>query len=79
MDMQMPVMDGLQATGRIRQWEKENNRLHLPILALTAGAFADDQAQCMAAGMDDFITKPISVDKLAAVLAKWSAGRPVSG
>ena len=71
MDVQMPVMDGLQATQHIRQWEQETLQPHLSIIALTAGAFEEDRQLCIASGMDDFLTKPISMDKLASVLAKW--------
>jgi CheY-like chemotaxis protein len=67
----MPVMDGLEATRRIRQWEQDNQRPPLPIVALTAGAFAEDRQQCMAAGMDDFLTKPISIEQLGRVLSTW--------
>lgn len=76
MDVQMPVMDGLQATEAIRRWESEGGRGHLPIVALTAGAFEEDHHRCMAAGMDDFLAKPIKHEQLLAVLAKWMADRP---
>ncbi|MBI3523759.1 MAG: response regulator [Betaproteobacteria bacterium] len=71
MDVQMPVMGGLQATQLIRQWESETQQPHQPIVALTAGAFEDDRQRCIACGMDDFLTKPISMKDLAAMLAKW--------
>ncbi|MBB1076645.1 response regulator [Rhodoferax sp. 4810] len=48
----------------------------MPIIALTAGAFAEDRQQCLAAGMDDFLTKPIALDDLKPILAKWL--RPVN-
>ncbi len=73
MDLQMPVMDGYIATERIRQWETENGRPRQPIIALTADAFEEDRQHCMASGMDDFLTKPIAVNALAAVLGKWLA------
>jgi PAS domain S-box-containing protein len=68
MDVEMPVMDGLAATRGIRAWEKENGRDHLPIVALTAGAFEENRRRCLEAGMDDFLAKPLSLTKLRAVL-----------
>jgi PAS domain S-box-containing protein len=76
MDCQMPVMDGWEATRRIRQWERDSGQtLRLPIVALTAGAFETDRQQCRLAGMDDFLAKPLSVRELRAALAKWLAVR----
>ncbi len=75
MDVQMPVMDGLQATEAIRRWENEGGHGHLPIVALTAGAFEEDYQRCMAAGMDDFLAKPIKHEQLLAILTKWMASR----
>ncbi len=71
MDVQMPVMDGVAATQLLRQREAQGQLAHLPIIALTAGAFAEDRQQCLAAGMDDFLTKPIALDDLKPILAKW--------
>lgn len=71
MDMQMPVMDGIMATQHIRAWEQESGLPHLPIVALTANAFEEDSKRCMEAGMDDFLAKPINVEALKAVIAKW--------
>ena len=68
MDMQMPVMDGITATREIRK----NPRLaDLPIIAMTANVMAGDREQCLAAGMNDHITKPLDPNQMVATLAKW--------
>jgi PAS domain S-box-containing protein len=71
MDMQMPVLDGIKATEAIRQWERDAGQARIPIIALTASAFETDQQRCFAAGMDDFMAKPFSIDDLSQMLAKW--------
>ena len=71
MDLNMPIMDGYDATERIRQWERVNNRPHLPVIALTADAYEDDRQHCLAVGMDDFLAKPIELDALKSALKKW--------
>jgi signal transduction histidine kinase len=71
MDVQMPVMDGIDATRRIRAWERDNKRSRLPIIALSAGVFAEDLRMCVDAGMDDFLEKPIDLSRLRVVLARW--------
>ncbi len=73
MDVQMPVMDGCDATRAIRQFEAETAGERLPIVALTAGAFAEDRENCLAAGMDDFLTKPVNQAALLDVLARCLA------
>ncbi len=73
MDMQMPVMDGLEATRQIRQlpgWQG------IPIVAMTANAFAEDRRHCLEAGMNDFVTKPVDPESFYATLRLWlSIGR----
>ena len=74
MDVAMPQMDGLEATRRIRQMELEDQ--HTPIVALTAHAMSDDRVRCLAAGMDDYMTKPIRLPELAALLKQWVHSEP---
>jgi len=68
MDVQMPDIDGLEATRRIREKLSDHT---LPIIALTANAMAEDRAACEAAGMNDFLTKPLREEELRACLARW--------
>jgi signal transduction histidine kinase/ActR/RegA family two-component response regulator len=77
MDVQMPVMDGYSATQCIRAWEKESGQPRVPIIALTADAYDEDRKHCLAAGMDDFLAKPINAEKLAGLLSQW-ASHPAS-
>ena len=71
MDIQMPGMDGLEATRRIRQWESEKALPRLTVLALSAGVFDDDRQRCLEAGMDDFLSKPINLANLSQALKHW--------
>ncbi len=71
MDVQMPVMDGLEATRRIRELEQQRGDKHHPIIAMTAGAIVGDREKCLAAGMDDYISKPIAAALLMAKLGQW--------
>jgi two-component system, sensor histidine kinase and response regulator len=68
MDLQMPVMDGMTATRKIRESETSS---HMPIIALTANAMTGDRELCEAAGMDGYLTKPIEVERLRNILAKF--------
>ena len=71
MDVQMPEMDGYEAAGRIRQYEKKLKRKHLPIIALTANVFAEDSERALRAGMDAHMGKPVEVPQLLATMMHW--------
>jgi PAS domain S-box-containing protein len=73
MDVQMPVMDGLQATRAIRQLP---GRQQMPIIAMTANAFAEDRVLCLGAGMNDHLGKPVDPDRFYATLLRWLEARP---
>lgn len=71
MDCQMPEMDGYTATQKIREIEVANSLKRVPIVAMTAHALKGDKEQCLQAGMDDYISKPISIPKLDSILSRW--------
>ncbi|HET8829459.1 MAG TPA: response regulator, partial [Pelobium sp.] len=71
MDLQMPIMNGYDATKKIRALAKDNKAHQTVIVALTAGNIKGEKERCLEIGMDDFITKPFIEDDLAALFAKW--------
>lgn len=73
MDVQMPVMGGFEATGTIRQYEKMNDLPRTPIVALTAHAMLGDREKCLAAGMDDYLSKPLESNRMMQTIQKCSA------
>jgi two-component system sensor histidine kinase/response regulator len=74
LDCQMPEMDGYEAAQAMRQWEIRSGRSRTPIIALTANAFSSDRDRCLAAGMDDFLSKPIDRHALTERLERWITG-----
>ncbi|MCB1823610.1 MAG: response regulator [Candidatus Competibacteraceae bacterium] len=71
MDCQMPVLDGFAATAAIRHWEQAQGRSRLPIVALTANVVKGFREQCLAAGMDDYLSKPFTQEQLVTMLDSW--------
>lgn len=78
MDWQLPDIDGLEATRLLRERERKSGR-HVPVVAMTASAMPEDRAACRDAGMDDFMAKPVGLEELAAMVTKWTDGRPDAG
>lgn len=75
MDWHMPSVDGLETTRRIRRSELDTGAQPTPIIAVTARAMIGDREQCLEAGMNDFLPKPVSLDELSAMLERWSGGQ----
>ena len=76
MDCQMPELDGFAATREIRDQERKLDQTPTPIVALTANAMAQDQQNCLDAGMDDYASKPVKMDLLQSMVVKWSQAAP---
>ena len=72
MDISMPVLNGYQATKRIRQMEQRSGLIPTPIIAITAHAMEDDEQRALSAGMDGYLTKPLAMKSLIQVLQKWN-------
>lgn len=68
MDIMMPIMDGLEATKKIREYERENNIERTPIIAVTANTLDNDRDKCIQYGMDEFMSKPFSLPNLREIL-----------
>ncbi|MBT6138738.1 MAG: PAS domain S-box protein, partial [Rhodospirillaceae bacterium] len=81
-DVSMPVMDGYEFTARWRDWESREGagRTQVPVIAMTANATSSDAERCVAAGMDDYMSKPVTLDRMSAMILKWiGSGAVTSG
>jgi CheY-like chemotaxis protein len=76
-DLSMPIMDGFEFAVKFREWEQDqtaSGRERTPVIAVTANVTPDDMAKCKDAGMDDFMSKPVTLKRLREVLIKWLPG-----
>jgi CheY-like chemotaxis protein len=76
MDLQMPVMDGLQATAIIRSRQEADIDPDIPIIAMTANAMEEDRQRCLAAGMNDYTSKPITMKAVSELVHRWLPVHP---
>ena len=76
MDCQMPLMDGFEATTKIRELEESKEKDRTPIIALTAGSGKEDRLRCLKSGMDDYLTKPFSISELQKTIFQYISKRP---
>ena len=78
MDISMPEMDGIEATALIREIQDANGGVRIPVIGVTAHALAEDRDRCLAAGMDDYLSKPVKPDALLRMIEKWTQPIPAS-
>ncbi|MCB9651788.1 MAG: response regulator [Deltaproteobacteria bacterium] len=78
MDIQMPKMDGLETTRRLRTHELQYGLQRVPVVAMTAHALEGDRDKCMDAGMDDYLTKPVQIRELEKIVRRWAGGTPAA-
>jgi len=71
MDMEMPEMDGMEASVQIRARENATGKARIPIIAMTANALNEDRDRCLSSGMDDHMAKPVEMARLNALLRHW--------
>jgi len=72
LDLQLPIMGGLEVAERMRDFEERTDAVRTPIIAATANAFPSDRKRCMAAGMDDYLAKPFHMDVFVRRVAQWT-------
>jgi two-component system, sensor histidine kinase and response regulator len=76
LDCQMPVLDGYETAQALRRHERQGYGSHVPIVALTANAMAEDRARCLSAGMDDYLSKPVRLEDLRETMTRWLGVQP---